>query len=213
VTRPAPLTAESLLASARRERPAPELKAATLRRMLEVTPAPPARGRALPLLVPVLLAAAAVLGLWWVNSPSPEADSIRPERLAESAHAVPSSRASAAVSANPPPAPASAPPPPPRRAASPPPPPPTLSQELAALERAQAALDAEEPRRALALLEAYEHSGGRRLWAEAEVLRIEALSRAGEREAASRQAEEFVASHPGNPLIDRARAFVGSNPE
>jgi outer membrane protein assembly factor BamD (BamD/ComL family) len=77
----------------------------------------------------------------------------------------------------------------------------------------QAALDGADPDRALELLDAYQRSRGSQLWAEAQLLRMEALSRAGKSEQASRLAEDFVASHPGNPLIDRARVFVGTSPE
>ena len=208
-SRPQP-TSEALFAAARRDRPPAEVKQRVLTGMLELSRERPARVGAVPIVAPILLAAAAIVALWLLNVPARMPSSI----VAEPIPTLSSSRPSppATISAHPPPVVTSAPPPatrqPPRRR-----PPPSLSQEVESLERVQAALDGRDPEQALQLLDVYRRSGGSRLQAEAQLLRIEALSRSGKTEEASRLARVFVANHPGNPLIDRARAFVGSNPE
>lgn len=85
----------------------------------------------------------------------------------------------------------------------------TLADELDALKVAQQALSASDPQAALKALDRYERVlKGQKLRAEATLLRIEALSRAGRREAAAALAEQFVKQDPTSPLADRARSFV-----
>jgi hypothetical protein len=86
---------------------------------------------------------------------------------------------------------------------------PTLGEEIATLQAARTALDAGDAKHALAVLDHYARAvPGARLGDEATVIRLEALSGVGRRAEASELAREFVAKHPGSPLVDRARAFI-----
>jgi hypothetical protein len=208
VTAPKPPAGEALLAAVRRDHPAPELRAQTLARALELSHTQPARTGVLPIALPLLLAAAVLL--WFLRPVAESNDAIVAEPLPARSSSTLSPPVPVVTPTSQAPAVASAPPP--RRAPNPLPPP-SLSQELESLERVQAALDAENPDLALGLLDDYGRSGGSRLWAEAQVLRIEALSRSGQSERARELAKDFVTSHPGNPLIDRARAFAGPSLE
>jgi hypothetical protein len=90
-----------------------------------------------------------------------------------------------------------------------PPAPASLSDELSALKVASSALSAGDPKAALAALDRYDRVlKGQKLRAEATLLKIEALSRAGQTRAASTLAQRFVDQNPGSPLVDRARSFV-----
>lgn len=85
----------------------------------------------------------------------------------------------------------------------------TLADETAALARVEQALRAGKPAAALALLERYGRgapSGS--LAAEAGLLRIQALSQAGNAAAAGELARKFVSSYPNSPLVDRAREYL-----
>jgi hypothetical protein len=85
----------------------------------------------------------------------------------------------------------------------------SLSDELSALKVASSALSAGDTQAALSALDRYDHVlKGQKMRAEATLLRIEALSRAGQAEAASALAQRFVQQNPGSPLVDRARSFV-----
>jgi hypothetical protein len=85
----------------------------------------------------------------------------------------------------------------------------SLSDELGALKLASNALSAGDPKAALAALDHYDRVlKGRKLRAEATLLRVEALSRAGQVQSASALAQSFVDQNPGSPLVDRARSFV-----
>ena len=85
----------------------------------------------------------------------------------------------------------------------------SLSDELSALKVASTALSAGNTQAALAALDRYDRVlKGQKMRAEATLLRIEALSRAGQTQAASAMAQRFVEQNPGNPLVDRARSFV-----
>ena len=85
----------------------------------------------------------------------------------------------------------------------------SLSDELSALKVASSALSAGDTRAALAALDRYDRVlKGQKMRAEATLLRIEALDRAGQAQAASALAQRFVAQNPGSPLVDRARSFV-----
>jgi len=90
-----------------------------------------------------------------------------------------------------------------------PPTPASLSDELSALKVASNALSAGDANAALTALDRYDRVlKGQKLRAEATLLRIEALSRAGQTQAASTLAQRFVDQNPGSPLVDRARSFV-----
>ncbi|MEI9949506.1 MAG: hypothetical protein WDO74_11105 [Pseudomonadota bacterium] len=85
----------------------------------------------------------------------------------------------------------------------------SLSDELRALKVASSALSAGDPQGALAALDRYDRVlKGQKLRAEATLLKLEALSRTGQAEAASALAQRFVERNPGSPLVDRARSFV-----
>ena len=85
----------------------------------------------------------------------------------------------------------------------------SLSDELSALKVASSALSAGDPQAALAALDGYDRVlKGQKMRAEATLLRIEALARGGQTEAASVLAQRFVEQNPGSPLVDRARSFV-----
>lgn len=85
----------------------------------------------------------------------------------------------------------------------------SLSDELGALKRASASLNAGDTSGALSALDQYDHVlKGTKMRAEATLLRIETLSRAGQGGAASQLAQRFVAQNPESPLVDRARSFV-----
>jgi hypothetical protein len=90
-------------------------------------------------------------------------------------------------------------------------PPSTLSDQVEDLDRIRAAIAAGEATRALHLVDDYNRRFPRGAFSEeAEVLRIEALIRRGDRVAASRAAERFLASHPASPHAARLRALTGS---
>jgi hypothetical protein len=86
--------------------------------------------------------------------------------------------------------------------------PPSLSDEISMLDRARVAL-ATDPAKSLEILDDYDQVlHGTRLVAEASLLRIEALARAGRQAAASDLAKHFVDANPGSALAERARAFI-----
>lgn len=85
----------------------------------------------------------------------------------------------------------------------------SLSDELSALKVASSALSAGDAKAALAALDRYDRVlKGQKLRAEATLLRLEALSQAGQAQAASALARRFVEQNPGSPLVDRARTFI-----
>jgi len=85
----------------------------------------------------------------------------------------------------------------------------SLSDELDTLKIASSSLAAGDTASALAALDRYDHVlRGKKLRAEATLLRIEALSRSGQVGAASALAQQFVDKNPESPLVDRARSFV-----
>ena len=79
-----------------------------------------------------------------------------------------------------------------------------LSEEIALLDRARAALQSRAPDRALSLLaqhaDRFAHPA---LGPEAEVLRIEALVQNRDLPAAKTLAKRFLSAHPHSPLADR----------
>jgi hypothetical protein len=97
----------------------------------------------------------------------------------------------------------------PKSAAPERPAPPTLQDELEALRVAEKSLSAANPSAALNALDRYDRVlKGQRLRAEATLLRIEALSKAGRSQAATELAARFVKQNPSSPLVDRARSFI-----
>ena len=88
--------------------------------------------------------------------------------------------------------------------------PPALSQELAILAQVRRALEDGKPKQALDVLDRHGKdlkAGQLRL--EAEVLRLEALSKLGEEQEAIRRARQFIDENPDSPLSDRVRGYVG----
>jgi hypothetical protein len=89
----------------------------------------------------------------------------------------------------------------------------SFSAELQSLDEARAAVAAKEPARALAILDGYHARFPRGAMApEATVLRIEALTSAGDHAAAERVAEAFLRDNPGSPYAPRVHSLLGSNP-
>ena len=85
----------------------------------------------------------------------------------------------------------------------------SLSDELDTLKIASSSLAAGDTGSALAALDRYDRVlKGKKMRAEATLLRIEALSRSGQVGAASALAQQFVDKNPESPLVDRARSFV-----
>lgn len=88
-------------------------------------------------------------------------------------------------------------------------PPRALPEQLALLKEARAALRSGNARSALEKLREYESRPNRvDMSAEKTLLKIEALSRVGQRARAAELAERFVTAHPNDPLVDRARSFT-----
>ncbi len=86
---------------------------------------------------------------------------------------------------------------------------PTLGDEIASMDRVRSAIAAGDGVRAAQLVDDYERRFPRGTFTqEAEVLRVEALVLRGDRAAASRAAERFLASHPSSPHAPRLRAIV-----
>jgi hypothetical protein len=86
---------------------------------------------------------------------------------------------------------------------------PFLEGEVAALDRARAALAAGEPARTLDLLDGYEQAFPKgALRQEATYLRIQALSKAGQRGAARDLAARFLAAHPETPHASQLQQLL-----
>ena len=91
-------------------------------------------------------------------------------------------------------------------------PPPSVTEEIAAFDRARAALEAGEIDRAIGLLDTYERRFPTGTFVqEAEVLRVKALAAKGDRAGARRTGERFLAAHPTSPHASRIRAIVDSS--
>jgi hypothetical protein len=87
-----------------------------------------------------------------------------------------------------------------------------LAEELRAIERVRRALSVGDASGALRELERYEsasHAGRFRI--EADVLRIEALTRRGEVDQARALAETFLSTHQGSPYVRRVTAIIGGS--
>ncbi len=84
-----------------------------------------------------------------------------------------------------------------------------IAAELRSLDRARQALSTGNAARALSMLDAHakEYPRGS-LSLEAEVLRIQALARMGQRQAASSRAKAFLRRHPGSVFSSRVRRYV-----
>ena len=219
MTEPTPPSevARELFAAARREVPRGELRARTLSTMIAASQAHPQRGPiVLPAVLPLLAAAAGMTFFFATRSAPPTLDITAEPVVAVS---TPATSASTAVSVPVPrpsgrevAPPASERPPTPSQARTPAPaavPALSLSAEIQTLDRVRSALD-QDPARALALLDTYDRVRDKRLGAEAQLLRMEALVRAGRNSEARALAQGFVAAHPGSPLVDRARSFLAS---
>jgi hypothetical protein len=89
----------------------------------------------------------------------------------------------------------------------------SLNDEILEMDRARAALDSSDPARALELVDAYEskHPHGSFVQ-EAEVLRIQALLARGDRAAAERTGNRFLATYPKSPHAPRVRSLLGFVP-
>jgi hypothetical protein len=84
-----------------------------------------------------------------------------------------------------------------------------LTAELEALDAVRSALAHGDPGGALSLLDSYTKAHPRgRLELEAEVLRIDALARAGQTDLAKRRAEIFIKRHPKSVLASRVRGYL-----
>jgi TolA-binding protein len=84
-----------------------------------------------------------------------------------------------------------------------------LAAELGALDAVRSALAQGDPGGALSLLDAYAKDYPRgRLELEAEVLRIDALARAGQTDLAKKRAETFLKRYPKSVLASRVRGYL-----
>lgn len=84
-----------------------------------------------------------------------------------------------------------------------------LRDEIAALDAVRSSLTNNDPVGALSFLAAYFRSFPRgRLHPEAEVLRIDALAKAGHKESAQRHARDFLKRHPNSLLTARVRPYA-----
>lgn len=86
---------------------------------------------------------------------------------------------------------------------------PALADEVRLLEKARGELRAGDPTATLVTLDDYARTmRGGVMTAEATVLRVEALSRAGRTKEADALARRFVEANPHSALSDRARQFI-----
>src|SRR5688500_14924410 len=206
--------AESLFENAARERPSAEVRQRALEQSLAVS------GNdsrvAIALGAVALLAAAGVAFAVLPLARDTEEPSILPEQARSAAQQAPTVASSkqgmpVPTSEQPaePKAPSTLPSAPTKSRPLPPAPvPSTLEQELALLERARKKLSAGDSAAALSELDRYAGQRGGRLVAEATLLRLQALTRAGRAAEASRIARKFVADNPNDPLAERARSFI-----
>jgi hypothetical protein len=88
----------------------------------------------------------------------------------------------------------------------------TLAEEIVLFDRARAALERGDAASALPLLDEYESRYRTGAFAEeAEVLRVRALMHQGDRAAATRVGERFLAAHPTSPHAARVRAILDTS--
>ena len=91
-------------------------------------------------------------------------------------------------------------------------PPSSVTEEIAAFDRARTALAAGEIDRAVELIDTYERRFPTGMFVqEAEVLRVKALAAKGDRAGARRTGERFLAAHPTSPHASRIRAILDSS--
>jgi hypothetical protein len=85
-----------------------------------------------------------------------------------------------------------------------------LGQELAALDAVRSTLAQGNAQGAIFLLDGYAQTCPHgRLELEADLLRMDALAKSGQSEAAKRLASEFLKRHPTSVLTARARTYLG----
>ena len=88
----------------------------------------------------------------------------------------------------------------------------TVRSELAMLDAARGAMAAGAPRRALSILDAYStRFPGGAMAPEAAVLRVEGLVKAGDRSAAKRFADAFLANDPESPYLERLQSILATS--
>ena len=88
----------------------------------------------------------------------------------------------------------------------------SLNDEIAAFDGVRAAEASGDADRTLALAAEYERRYPKgTFFQEAEVLRIESLSKKGDRENAARVGERFLKAHPESPHVGRIRAIVDAS--
>jgi hypothetical protein len=88
----------------------------------------------------------------------------------------------------------------------------SFAEEIASFDRARAALDAGDADRAIALVETYEKRFPAGTFVqEAEVLRVQALTRKGDSAGARRVGQRFLAAHPTSPHAARIRAILDAS--
>ena len=88
----------------------------------------------------------------------------------------------------------------------------SVTEEIAAFDRARTALEGGEIDRAIGLLDTYERRFPTGTFVqEAEVLRVKALAAKGDLAGARRMGERFLAAHPTSPHASRIRAILDSS--
>jgi TolA-binding protein len=83
----------------------------------------------------------------------------------------------------------------------------TVTEEVTIVDRIRAALSGGRPAEALRLLDEHQ-SRMKTLWVEAQVLRVEALARAGSLQAARALGEQFIRTYPGTAHAARVREIL-----
>jgi hypothetical protein len=83
----------------------------------------------------------------------------------------------------------------------------TVTEEVTIVDRTRAALSGGQPAEALRLLDEHQ-SRMKTLWVEAQVLRVEALARGGNRSAARALGERFIGAFPGTAHAARVRELL-----
>lgn len=83
----------------------------------------------------------------------------------------------------------------------------TVTEEVTIVDRIRAALSGGRPAEALRLLDEHQ-SRMKTLWVEAQVLRVQALARSGNRAAAHALGEQFIRTYPGTAHAARVREIL-----
>jgi hypothetical protein len=85
----------------------------------------------------------------------------------------------------------------------------SLAEQMASIDAVRAALDAGDARAAIVALDRYERAWPSGLFAlEAQVLRVEALVKLGDKPAAQRLAAKILEAQPGTPYARRIRSVA-----